>query len=223
DQKLQFYGLYKQSTIGNVNTKQPWSINMVAKAKWDAWKAYEGFPQKSAAMAYVFLADQLEAEDPTKKSGQELIREAGENAMAVTVSTFADPLQGDSALAEWTNEERIFKAVVDGDVEAVRNCVAAGLDPSLRDSERMTPLHYAADRGHTDVLNYLIDAGADLNAQDGDGQSAVMVAVMCSNKDIVQLLVSAGADMTLRNNDGERALDLIDDSDDSEEIRVLVS
>ncbi len=34
DQKLQFYGLYKQSTIGDVNTPQPWSINMVAKAKW---------------------------------------------------------------------------------------------------------------------------------------------------------------------------------------------
>lgn len=34
DQKLQFYGLYKQATVGDVNTPQPWSINMVAKAKW---------------------------------------------------------------------------------------------------------------------------------------------------------------------------------------------
>lgn len=34
DQKLQFYGLYKQATIGDVNTPEPWSINMVAKAKW---------------------------------------------------------------------------------------------------------------------------------------------------------------------------------------------
>lgn len=34
EQKLQFYGLYKQATVGNVNTPQPWSINMVAKAKW---------------------------------------------------------------------------------------------------------------------------------------------------------------------------------------------
>jgi hypothetical protein len=34
DQKLQFYGLYKQCTVGDVNTKQPWAINMVAKAKW---------------------------------------------------------------------------------------------------------------------------------------------------------------------------------------------
>ena len=84
---------------------------MVAKAKWqvtsaplmsnihasytirDAWKSYEGFPQKSAAMAYVFLANQLEAEDPTKKTGEEILRGAGENAMAVTVSTFAHPLQ----------------------------------------------------------------------------------------------------------------------------------
>jgi hypothetical protein len=59
----------------------------------DAWKAYEGFPKTSAAMAYVFLASQLEAEDPTKKSGDEIVREAEQNAMAVTVSTFADPLQ----------------------------------------------------------------------------------------------------------------------------------
>jgi hypothetical protein len=36
DQKLQFYGLYKQCTVGDVNTKQPWAINMVAKAKWYA-------------------------------------------------------------------------------------------------------------------------------------------------------------------------------------------
>ena len=34
DQKLQFYGLYKQCTVGDVNTKQPWAINVVAKAKW---------------------------------------------------------------------------------------------------------------------------------------------------------------------------------------------
>ena len=32
--KLQLYGLYKQATIGNVNTKRPWGIDFVGAAKW---------------------------------------------------------------------------------------------------------------------------------------------------------------------------------------------
>lgn len=34
DQKLQLYGLYKQSTIGNVNCARPWSIDFTGAAKW---------------------------------------------------------------------------------------------------------------------------------------------------------------------------------------------
>ena len=32
--KLQLYGLYKQATIGSVNTKRPWGIDFVGAAKW---------------------------------------------------------------------------------------------------------------------------------------------------------------------------------------------
>lgn len=34
DQKLLFYGLFKQSTVGNVNIPAPWAVEVVAKAKW---------------------------------------------------------------------------------------------------------------------------------------------------------------------------------------------
>lgn len=34
NQRLQLYGLFKQSTVGNVNTSRPWSINVVDAAKW---------------------------------------------------------------------------------------------------------------------------------------------------------------------------------------------
>ena len=44
-------------------------------------------------------------------------------------------VRGEGALDEWSDEERIFKAVVSGDVEAVRTCIAAGLSASLQDSE----------------------------------------------------------------------------------------
>eukprot|EP00602_Paraphysomonas_sp_CaronLab_P001350 CAMPEP_0185024336 /NCGR_PEP_ID=MMETSP1103-20130426/7365_1 /TAXON_ID=36769 /ORGANISM="Paraphysomonas bandaiensis, Strain Caron Lab Isolate" /LENGTH=278 /DNA_ID=CAMNT_0027557271 /DNA_START=45 /DNA_END=881 /DNA_ORIENTATION=+ len=234
DQKLQFYALYKQSTIGDVNTKQPWSINMVAKAKWDAWKAYEGFPKKSAAMAYVYLANELEAEDCARrgiecsKSGDndsegDTKRSAEEQAMSVTVSTFKDPINGDIEKESWTESEEIFQAVVNGDLEGVKKSLLGGTSPSLRDSEKMTPLHYAADRGHIDILTTLVDGGADLNALDSEGQTPLMLAVMCENEEVVQVLLSNGADCTIRNSSGESALDMVDgDSSDGRAVLAML-
>lgn len=55
DQKLQLYGLYKQSTEGNIITKRPWSIEVVACAKWDSWKCYEHWSCEKARTAYCYL------------------------------------------------------------------------------------------------------------------------------------------------------------------------
>ena len=37
EQKLKFYGLYKQATEGNITSAQPYFFNVVERAKWDAW------------------------------------------------------------------------------------------------------------------------------------------------------------------------------------------
>nr|KJB46135.1 hypothetical protein B456_007G349800 [Gossypium raimondii] len=42
DDKLILYGLFKQATVGPVNTSRPGMFNMKEKYKWDAWKAVEG-------------------------------------------------------------------------------------------------------------------------------------------------------------------------------------
>ncbi len=44
DQQLQFYGLYKQGLMGDVNIPKPSIFDMTASAKWNAWKALEGYP-----------------------------------------------------------------------------------------------------------------------------------------------------------------------------------
>ena len=53
DDKLEFYGLFKQATVGDVNTERPGMLDMKGKAKWDAWKAKEGMSQDDAKAAYV--------------------------------------------------------------------------------------------------------------------------------------------------------------------------
>ncbi|KAH0790658.1 ankyrin repeat protein [Histomonas meleagridis] len=46
-------------------------------------------------------------------------------------------------------------------------CIEHGVDPNLRNSEKYTPLHYAADYGSLDVLSYLLSLPCvDVNARD---------------------------------------------------------
>lgn len=42
DVLLQIYGLYKQATVGDNTTAQPWAVQMEARAKWEAWTAHKG-------------------------------------------------------------------------------------------------------------------------------------------------------------------------------------
>jgi len=59
DTLLQIYGLYKQATVGDVNTSQPWAVQLEARAKWDAWNANKGKEKDKAKQEYVTLVENL--------------------------------------------------------------------------------------------------------------------------------------------------------------------
>jgi diazepam-binding inhibitor (GABA receptor modulating acyl-CoA-binding protein) len=61
DEMLQLYGLYKQATIGNNATSQPWLIDVRGRAKWKAWTACLGKDQDDARGEYVTLVHGLKA------------------------------------------------------------------------------------------------------------------------------------------------------------------
>ena len=62
-----------------------------------------------------------------------------------------------------------------GDIEAVKQHIAAGTDVNAKDEisgqavHGATPLHYAAFNGHKEIAELLIAKGADVNAKDGIG------------------------------------------------------
>uniref|UniRef100_A0A0D9X4Q1 ACB domain-containing protein n=1 Tax=Leersia perrieri TaxID=77586 RepID=A0A0D9X4Q1_9ORYZ len=60
--KLILYGLYKQATVGNVNTSRPGMFSPKERAKWDAWKAVEGKSKEEAMSDYITKVKQLQEE-----------------------------------------------------------------------------------------------------------------------------------------------------------------
>ena len=57
-QKLQFYALFKQATIGDAPRSAPMMIYVTARAKHDAWDSLRGTPPLTAAAHYVRLLSQ---------------------------------------------------------------------------------------------------------------------------------------------------------------------
>jgi acyl-CoA-binding protein len=53
------YGLYKQSTAGDVAGKRPGMFDMAGRAKYDAWEKRRGTSKEDAMRAYVELVAKL--------------------------------------------------------------------------------------------------------------------------------------------------------------------
>jgi len=57
EEKLALYGLYKQATVGDVNTDRPGMLDFTGKAKWDAWNSRKGMSKEDAEKEYIAVAD----------------------------------------------------------------------------------------------------------------------------------------------------------------------
>ena len=56
---LKLYGLMKQATLGDNDTSRPWSFQVQACAKWDAWEKEKGKGELQAKSEYIGLSFQI--------------------------------------------------------------------------------------------------------------------------------------------------------------------
>uniref|UniRef100_A0A8C6UUR4 Acyl-CoA-binding protein n=1 Tax=Neogobius melanostomus TaxID=47308 RepID=A0A8C6UUR4_9GOBI len=50
DEMLKIYSLYKQASVGDVNTARPGMLDFTGKAKWDAWRSRKRFSGDSKTL-----------------------------------------------------------------------------------------------------------------------------------------------------------------------------
>jgi len=60
---LIIYGLYKQATVGDNNTSQPWALQVEARAKWEAWNKNKGMSQEQSKKSYIEEVEKLKKDN----------------------------------------------------------------------------------------------------------------------------------------------------------------
>ena len=87
----------------------------------------------------------------------------------------------------------IHEAAGQGDIEAVKQLLAAGADLNEKDEDfRWTPLQHAIMSGQLEVVRILIKYNSDIHVRDDNGCTLLHLA---QTKEIAELLIGEGADI----------------------------
>jgi ankyrin repeat protein len=98
-------------------------------------------------------------------------------------------------------------AVLQNDLELVRQLLAAGADPSAVNRYGITPLHLAAVNGSAPLIEQLLAAGADANEAGPEGETALMTAARTGVVAAADVLLKHGAAVDAREEwHGQTAL-----------------
>ncbi|GAA5978946.1 hypothetical protein JCM11641_000102 [Rhodosporidiobolus odoratus] len=75
DQKLLLYSVYKQATEGDIKTSRPGLLDVLGRAKWDAWNKRKGSSQVEAERLYVEALIRILKGYADRTQAVELLRE----------------------------------------------------------------------------------------------------------------------------------------------------
>ncbi|KAI1320567.1 hypothetical protein EDD11_000529 [Mortierella claussenii] len=141
--------------------------------------------------------------------------EMGESGFEPLSSSRASP-DAQAGYEEDSSDDVLWSRLVDGCINGLAELVQEILtqSPQLKDSidnissaTGMNPLHFAASRGHDNVVRILIDqAGAELDIQDREGETALLKASHAGCFPVVCFLLKRGANVHQRDKDGWTAL-----------------
>ncbi|XP_064463587.1 acyl-CoA-binding domain-containing protein 6-like [Ornithodoros turicata] len=195
-QLLYLYARYKQVQEGPCCIAKPSVFDPKGRQKWDAWKQLGDMSSTQAMQEYIAEIERL---FPTWKPQDQKFPGTG---FGSAVSKLQIVQEHD------VTQKDIFDWVKEGDITRIKECLEGASILQRVDSEGMTLLHWACDRGMQEAALLLLEAGADVNKQDLEGQTPLHYASSCGHREIVSQLVRHGADCRIADHEGLTAQDV---------------
>jgi CubicO group peptidase (beta-lactamase class C family) len=103
----------------------------------------------------------------------------------------------------------LHMAALQGNVDAVREHIAAGSDLDAKDPWGSTPLIIAVTFDRTEVARALIEAGADLEIANREGSTPLHTAAFLCRAEIVEILLEHSASRQVRDDYGNSPFDVV--------------
>lgn len=113
-----------------------------------------------------------------------------------------------STKVEFSNslgETPLMLAAITNQLDLANVLIARGADVNR---EGWTPLHYAATKGHREMMRLLLENDAYIDSESANGTTPLMMAAFSTSPLAVKLLLEEGADPTLVNHGNASALDI---------------
>ncbi|CAH8472696.1 unnamed protein product [Schistosoma intercalatum] len=199
---LYFYARYKQATVGPCNVSKPGIFDVSGRKKWWAWHDLGNMPIDEAQKQYI---DKLQELNPEWKPSNEKQR-----SVYVSRMINLNPNSNESPLVSDTDHP-IFNIIKQNDIDSLNRLLSAnGNEVHSTDENGMTPLHWASDRGFTDLVSTLVKYNANIDAKDAEGQTPLHYACSCGHDDVIQVLLKSNADIYATDNEGSYTYDLYD-------------
>ena len=102
------------------------------------------------------------------------------------------------------DESPLMMASLTGQLDLCKRLIARG---AAVNKTGWTPLHYAATRGHVDVMRLLLEEHAFIDAESPNRTTPLMMAAHYGTTAAVKLLLDEGADALMKNEQGMTAID----------------
>ena len=201
--QLMMYGLYKQALQGDVTEAHnaPSKLNVVARAKYDAWKKFQGLPQQFAMEQYCKVVYHFA--NGGASSFQD--GDTDENADVVYHDQDDDeteldedgcPIHQDQSEVDYSGMMGIRQSTLSSSVPNKQ------IQPNSSSSSPEVCLRNAALSSDKAMLEDAINNGADINDPDETGQTALHFAADKGCIDCINLLLNAGANVNAIDQDG---------------------
>lgn len=148
-------------------------------------------------------------------------------------------LQGAGGKVDPKNTSALLEASAHGQVEAVKELIAAGVDVNIQAAPPrwlgsmgkcevpmysmtgQTALQKAAENGRLEIVKILLAAGAEIDMKNAIGETALMLAGRWGQVAIAKELLKAGADANAQNNCGDTALTIAKKAHQEAIVKIL--